>query len=45
MTQKGQIVSMIDALNIPQKVDVVDFNRIPHALKENIIREGIVWKD
>ncbi len=44
MTQKGQIVSMIDALNIPQKVDVVDFNRIPLALKENIMKEGILWK-
>ncbi len=44
MTQKGQIVSMIDALNIPQKIDVVDFNRIPNALKENIMKEGIVWK-
>lgn len=44
MTQKGQIVSMIDALNIPQKVDVVDFNRVPDALKENILKEGILWK-
>lgn len=44
MTQKGQIVSMIDALNIPQKVDVVDFHRIPQALKENILKEGILWK-
>lgn len=45
MTQKGQIISMIDALNIPQKVDIVDFNRIPSALKENILKEGIVWKN
>jgi uncharacterized protein len=45
MTQKGQIMSMIDALNIPQKVDVVDFNRAPNALKENILKEGILWKD
>ncbi len=44
MTQKGQIVSMIDALNIPQKVDVVDLNRVPQALKENILKEGILWK-
>ena len=44
MTQKGQIISMIDALNIPQKVDVVDFNRAPTALKENIVKEGILWK-
>lgn len=44
MTEKGQILSMIDALNIPQKTDVVDFNRAPQALKDNILKEGVVWK-
>lgn len=44
MTQKGQINSMLDALNIPQKIDIVDFNRAPEILKENILREGIAWK-
>ena len=43
MTQKGQIVSMIDALNIPQKVDLVDLNsKISESLKENILQEGIL---
>jgi predicted nucleotidyltransferase len=41
---KGQIRSMIDVLNIPQEVDVVDFNAIPDTLKNNILKEGIVWK-
>jgi len=44
LTEKGQIISMIDALNIPQKTDIVDFNRAPDALKNNILKEGIVWK-
>lgn len=44
ITEKGQINSMIDALNIPQKVDLVDFQRAPQPLKENILGEGIVWK-
>jgi hypothetical protein len=35
---------MIDALNIPQKVDIIDFQRAPQPLKENILGEGIVWK-
>ena len=44
LTEKGQILSMIDALNIPQKTDVVDFQRAPQALKDNILKEGILWK-
>lgn len=44
MTERGQINSMIDALNIVQNVDVVDFNNVPEALKNNILKEGIMWK-
>jgi len=44
LTEKGQISTMIDALNIPQKTDIVDFHRVPQALKENILKEGILWK-
>lgn len=43
LTEKGQIMSMIDALNIPQKTDIVDFNRAPEDLKNNILKEGILW--
>ena len=45
ITEKGQINSMFDALNIPQKIDLVDFQRAPQALKDAILREGIVWKN
>jgi predicted nucleotidyltransferase len=44
MTERGQINSMLDALNIPQNIDVVDFHRAPQALKDSIVREGIIWK-
>jgi len=44
ITEKGQIISMIDALNIPQKVDIVDLHRIPSEFKEVILKEGILWK-
>ncbi|HLB94189.1 MAG TPA: nucleotidyltransferase domain-containing protein [Candidatus Babeliales bacterium] len=44
LTEKGQIISMIDALNIPQKTDLVDFHRAPQALKDNILKEGVLWK-
>ncbi len=43
MHVRGQINSMIDALSIPQNVDIVDFHRVPQSLKENILK-GIVWK-
>lgn len=45
MTEKGQILSMIDALNMPQTVDIVDLHRAPDALKNNILEEGITWKN
>ena len=40
---RGQINAMLEALNISQKVDIIDFNRVPQALKENILK-GILWK-
>ena len=45
MTERGQINSMLDALNIPQNIDVVDFQRAPEALRANILHDGIVWKN
>ncbi len=45
MTEKGQIISMLDALNIPQNIDLVDFQRAPESLKINILNEGIMWKN
>lgn len=45
MSTKGQIITMIDALNIPQKTDLVDFQRAPQLLKENILKDGVLWKN
>jgi len=45
MSKRGQINSMLDALSIPQNIDVVDFQRAPEALRANILRDGIVWKN
>lgn len=44
ITERGQIMSMIDHLNMPQRVDVVDFHILPQAMKDNILKEGIVWR-
>lgn len=44
LTERAQIINMIDALNIPQRVEIIDFQTIPHEMKDNIIKEGILWK-
>lgn len=45
LTQKGQIRSMIDVLNLIQNVDVVDFYAAPPELKNEILKHGILWKN
>ena len=45
MVKRGQINSMLDALNLPQNIDVVDFQTVPQALRDNILRDGILWKN
>ena len=42
---RGQIKSMIDVLNIPQYVDVIDFHTVSQEMKDSITKEGIAWKD
>lgn len=43
LTERGLILNIIEALNIPQKVDLVDLNsKISESLKENILQEGIL---
>ena len=36
--------NIIEALNIPQKVDIVDFHAIPEEMKAIVLKEGIAWK-
>ena len=41
----GQAREMLNASNIPLKIEVVDLHRVPEAMKQNILREGIEWKN
>ncbi len=36
--------NIIEALNIPQAVDIVDLNKISSEMKNIILNEGILWK-
>jgi predicted nucleotidyltransferase len=36
--------NVIDALNMPITVDVVDMHSIPESLKTTILKEGILWE-
>ena len=42
---RGQIRSIIEALNTIQNVDLVDFRSVPKTLQEEIVRDGILWKE
>lgn len=44
LEDKWKIINMIDALNIPQKVDFVDFNTVPEEMRKKILKEGVMWK-
>lgn len=35
----------LSALNIPQKIDIVDLHTIPNDLRTTILKEGILWKN
>ena len=43
--KKCKTLNMLDALNIPQKIDFVDLHKAPEALKANILRDGVLWKN
>lgn len=44
--EMGQAYNIIEALNIPMKVDLVDLQLdLPPAFREKIMKEGIVWKE
>jgi predicted nucleotidyltransferase len=36
--------NILDALNIPQKIDLVDIYSVPQAMRENILKEGLLWE-
>ena len=41
----AQADNAIEALNIPQSIDLVDIHSIPEEMKKIIFKEGIIWKD
>ena len=36
---------VLEGLNLPQKIDIVDIHRASEAMREFIFVEGIVWKN
>lgn len=40
----ARVKNIIEALNIPHKVDIVDMHSAPKELLDLILKEGIVWK-
>ena len=41
----AQARGVLEGLNLPEKIDVVDMHSIPAAMKEFILKEGVVWKN
>ncbi len=37
--------SVLEATNIPYKVQIVDFRKAPDAMRESIVQEGTLWKN
>lgn len=40
-----QLKEEIDDLNIPYKVEIVDFSQVSESFKKEAIKEVVVWKD
>jgi uncharacterized protein len=41
----AQARGVLEGLNLPQKIDVVDMRSIPAAMKGFILKEGVLWKN
>lgn len=39
-----EVKSVLDAINMPYKIDVVDFTRVDQNMKKSIERDRIIWK-
>jgi len=40
----AEIVRMLQASDIPYKIEIVDFNRVSDDMRTSILEEGIVWQ-
>ncbi len=39
----GEVKDMLNASNIPYRFDIVDFHTVGQDLKNDILKEGILW--
>jgi predicted nucleotidyltransferase len=40
----GEMMSMFEASNMPYKIQIVDINSVSDKMRENILRERMIWK-
>jgi predicted nucleotidyltransferase len=40
----GELNDIMAALNIPYKVDVVDFHAVSEQMRNEILRDKVIWK-
>jgi predicted nucleotidyltransferase len=40
----GELREVLNATNVPRKIDVVDFHAVSEGMRQTIRTEGIVWK-
>jgi predicted nucleotidyltransferase len=43
-TKVDEIKSILQATNIPYKIEIVDFHMVTEQMKQSISKEGIAWK-
>jgi predicted nucleotidyltransferase len=41
----AQASNVIEALNIPHKIDLVDYRSVPELMQRMIDRDGVLWSD
>jgi uncharacterized protein len=40
----AELVRMLQASDIPYKIEIVDFNRVSDDMRASILKEGIIWQ-
>jgi uncharacterized protein len=45
ITAVDEAASVLEATNIPYKIELVDFRKAPAYLQKSIEQEGILWKN
>lgn len=41
----AQALNVVEALNIPYKIDIVDYRSVPEVMQKFIDRDGVLWSD